>query len=84
MKLAQALETGTRRLEEAGIARVQLTSEEAAHYGVWQHMAQADAHAGADTVAFSSAFHSSRHTISLTSGQILMNNPGNTIISTQV
>jgi arginase family enzyme len=33
-------------LEEAGVARVQLTSEEAAHYGVWQHVAQADAHLG--------------------------------------
>ncbi len=33
-------------LAEAGIARVQLTSEEAAHYGVWQHVAEADAHLG--------------------------------------
>jgi len=33
-------------LAEAGVARVQLTPAEAAGYGVWQHVAEADAHLG--------------------------------------
>jgi len=33
-------------LEEAGVTRVQLTPAEAAGYGVWQHVAEADAHLG--------------------------------------